>query len=92
MASFVNTIATILAVMSGFAFLGYREPAANLIATSLAVDAALAPLTAIVAARRSRSPTFWAVTGFVFGMWALAYVLLVPRHHGADYPTESDAA
>jgi len=88
----MSTIAVILSITSGFALLGYHETAARLIATSLAVDASLAPLTAIIAARRARSPTFWAVAGFAFGMWALAYVLLMRRPNPPDYSPESDAA
>jgi hypothetical protein len=85
-------IATILAVTSGFALLGNHETPANLIATSLAVDATLAPLTATIAARRSRSPVFWTVVGFAFGVWALACVLVLQRRNDTDYPPESDAA
>src|SRR5262245_41089393 len=44
--SIMQTVATILAYASGFALMGYRESPAGLIATSLAVDASLAPLTA----------------------------------------------
>lgn len=88
----MNTIAAILSIMSGFALLGYHETTARLIATSLAVNASLAPLTAIIAARRARSPAFWAVAGFAFGMWALAWVLVVLRPNHPDYPSESDAA
>jgi hypothetical protein len=88
----MSTIAAILGIMSGFALLGYHETTARLIATSLAVNASLAPLTAIIAARRARSPIFWAVVGFAFGMWALACVLLVLRSNHPDYPPESDAA
>jgi len=73
----MTTLAAILGITSGFALLGYHEPAARLIATSLAVDASLAPLTAVIAAHRGRSAAFWAVAGFVFGTWSLAYVLLV---------------
>ena len=52
----------------------------DMLATSLIVDAALAPLTAIIAARRGRSPMRWAIAGFALGTWALAYVLIVaPR-------------
>jgi hypothetical protein len=88
----MSTIAAILSLMSGFALLGHHETTTRLIATSLAIDASLAPLTAIIAARRSRSPTFWAVAGFALGMWALACVLLMRRSNNPDYPPESDAA
>jgi hypothetical protein len=88
----MSTIAAILGLTSGFALLGYHEPTSRLIATSLVVDASLAPLTAVIAARRSRSPAFWAIAGFAFGMWALAAVLLMRRGDLTNYPPESDAA
>jgi hypothetical protein len=90
------TISSILNVTSGFVLMRYRGGPAELIATSLIIDAALAPLTAIIAARRGRSPLVWAVLGFALGMWALAATLLMrPRAEeprpGAPPPT-SDAA
>jgi type IV secretory pathway TrbD component len=88
----MGTVAAIVGITSGFALLGHHETPANLIATSLAVDASLAPLTAVIAARRGRSPTLWAVAGFAFGMWSLAYVLLVRARKHSDYPPPSEAA
>ena len=93
----MQTVATILAYASGFALMRYHESAANLLATSLAVDASLAPLTAIVAARRGRPTTFWAVVGFLFGLWAFIVVLLIgkpkPRERAPEeFPPTSDAA
>jgi hypothetical protein len=88
----MSTVAAILGLTSGFALLGYHETTARLIATSLAIDASLAPLTAIIAARRARSPAVWAVAGFAFGMWALATVLVMRRRNGPVYPPDSDAA
>lgn len=78
----------------------YHESAANLLATSLAVDASLAPLTAIVAMRRGRAAMRWAIVGFLFGLWAFIAVLLLgkprpsnPRpHEPDDFPPTSDAA
>ena len=88
----MRIIAAILAFTSGFGLLGYHESAVRLIATSLAIDATLAPLTAIIAARRSRSPAIWAIAGFAFGMWALALVLLMGGRNLPDYSPDSDAA
>ena len=88
----IRTIATILNVTSGFALMRYRGGAAEIIATSLIIDAALAPLTATIAARRGRSWLLWALLGFALGMWALAATLLSrPRTH-ATPPSTSDAA
>jgi hypothetical protein len=94
----MQTIATIVAYASGFALMGYHESAANLLATSLAIDASLAPLTAIVARRRGRPLIFWAIIGFVFGLWAFILVLIVGKRGDAatapptDFPPTSDAA
>jgi hypothetical protein len=87
----MSTLATILSFTSGFGLLGYHETTARLIATSLAVDASLAPLTAIIAAHRSRSPVLWAFVGFGLGVWALAFVL-ISRGSTPVYPPGSDAA
>jgi hypothetical protein len=96
----MKTIATIVGLMSGFALMRSHKAPVDMIATSLIVDAALAPLTAIIAARRGRSAMRWAIVGFAFGMWALAYVLIVaPKQSEAPLhpqnparPPTSDAA
>ncbi|MBF6569542.1 MAG: hypothetical protein IVW54_11790 [Candidatus Binataceae bacterium] len=69
----------------------------NLIATSLIVDASLAPLTVLIAVRRGRSGALWAAIGFIFGAWALlAALLLFSLRRQADsasyFPPPSDAA
>ena len=91
----MQTLATILAYASGFALMHPRESAANLLATSLAVDASLAPLTAIVANRRGRDTRLWAVIGFPFGLWAFITVLLIGKPRPTtpeEFPSTSDAA
>ena len=90
------TIATILNITSGFALMRYSGGPAEIIATSLIIDAALAPLTATIAARRGRSSFIWALIGFAFGMWALAAALMmgpISRDtHSTTPPSTSDAA
>jgi hypothetical protein len=90
------TIATILNLTSGFALMRYRGGPAEIIATSLIIDAALAPLTATIASRRGRSRLLWAPLGFAFGMWALVAALIIrPRaaeSRPAAPPPTSDAA
>jgi hypothetical protein len=95
----MTTIAILLSITSGFALLGYREPPANLIATSIVIDLSLAPLTAIIASRRGRSSLLWAIAGLALGAWALAAVLLLPesrpappRPPASTLPPTSDAA
>ena len=95
----MTTLATLLSLTSGFALIGYREPPANLIATSIVIDLSLAPLTAIIASRRGRSSLRWTIAGLAFGAWALAAVLILPENRPAPprpqtptHPPTSDAA
>lgn len=81
----MNRLATVLGFASGFALMGYHQPPLNLLATSLAIDATLAPLTAIIASRHGRSGALWAVLGFAFGMWALAAILILTRRPEPPY-------
>jgi hypothetical protein len=88
----MEIIATIVGLASGFALMRSHKAPVDMIATSLIVDAALAPLTAIIAARRGRPAMRWAIVGFAFGMWALAYVLIVaPRQSEAPVQPENPA-
>ena len=93
----MTTVAYILGLASGFGLMPYHESPANMIATSIIVDLALAPLTAIVAMRRNRSIVAWAIAGVALGAWALACVMLLPEYRPApprppNYPPTSDAA
>jgi hypothetical protein len=95
----MTTIASILSIASGFALMGYHEPPANMIATSIIINLALTPLTAIVASRRGRSGLRWTVAGLALGAWALAAVMIIPPSRPApphpatpDYPPTSHAA
>ena len=95
----MSIFASMLSLASGFALMGYRETPANLIATSIVIDLALAPLTAIIASRRGRSATLWAIGGLAFGAWALVAVMILPERRPAPprppappLPPTSDAA
>ena len=96
----MTTIANILSIASGFVLMGYHEPPANIIATSIIINLALTPLTAIVAARRSRSALRWTLAGLALGAWALAAVMIIPapsqppppRPDAPPYPPTSHAA
>ena len=95
----MTTVANIMSLASGFALMGYREPPANLLATSIIVNLALTPLTAIVASRRGRSVIRWIIAGLLLGAWALAAVMIIPPSRPAppipdapQYPPTSHAA
>jgi hypothetical protein len=70
----------------------YRGGPAEIIATSLIIDAALAPLTATIASRRGRSALVWLLLGFALGMWALAATLMLRRRVSTAPSPTSDAA
>lgn len=85
----MQMIATIIGLASGFALMRRHLAPVDMIATSLIVDAALAPLTAVIAARRGRSAARWVIGGFALGMWSLAYVLIIaPR--GPESPLQPE--
>ncbi len=95
----MTTFAAIVSYASGFALMRFRGTPAETIGTSLAIDAALAPLTALVAARRGRSVALWSALGFLLGAWALFWALVVlsvrPARIDAPspgFPPTSDAA
>ncbi len=75
----MQTLATVVGFASGFALMGYHQTPVELLATSLMVDASLAPLTVVIATRHGRPAGLWMVLGFVFGMWALVAILLLSR-------------
>ncbi len=84
----MTTFATIVSYASGFALMRLRATPAEVLGTSLAIDAALAPLTAL-----------WGTLGFVFGAWALFWALVVLSVRPAridspppGFPPTSDAA
>jgi hypothetical protein len=73
----IATWATALGYASGFALMGYKQSPLDLLVTSAVINLSLAPLTAIIAARRGHSAAVWSVIGLCFGMWALAATLLL---------------
>jgi hypothetical protein len=92
----MTTLATLLGITSGFILMGAHRDPATLIATSLVIDASLAPLTTLIASRHGRSVRLWSIAGFVFGAWAFGAILLLGRRREAsapsEYPPTSDAA
>ncbi len=82
----MEQLAIVASIASGFFLMRYKMSAADTLATALAIDTALAPLTAVIASRRRRRATLWAAIGLVFGMWALAVVLLMPSARARQRP------
>ena len=94
----MHIVAIVLAVGSGFILTRPHAPSEELIATSLLIDAALAPVTAMLAHERGRSTLRWCIFGAALGMWALAAAFFVwererlrTRHLTGDSPGPRDA-
>ncbi len=92
-------LAAILSYASGIALMHYHLDPGELIGTSLAVNATLGPLTAVIASRRGRNSILWTALGLTLGMWALAAVLIMgpsrrkpERDTGPQFPPTSRAA
>ncbi|MGH7814592.1 MAG: hypothetical protein ACREQI_11410 [Candidatus Binataceae bacterium] len=95
----MTPLATILSIASGLALTCYHGPPATVIGTALMIDAALAPLTAVIAARRGRSVIPWTIAGLILGAWALGAIMIMrpvrsnpPNPKPPGYPPTSDAA
>jgi hypothetical protein len=73
----LTTLATIVAYASGYGLMHHHDPPAELLATSIAIDLTLAPLTILIAARNGRPLAVWSVLGILFGGWALFAALLI---------------
>jgi hypothetical protein len=82
----VTTLATVLGYASGYALMRHHDPPAQMIATSIAIDLALMPLTVIIAARRRRPIAVWSVIGLLFGAWALFAALLIRPDRAPSQP------
>jgi hypothetical protein len=72
----MQRLAELMAILSGFVLTGYHGSVLNTLATSVAINLSLCPLTAVVAFRRGRSALLWSVLGLLFGAWALVAALL----------------
>jgi hypothetical protein len=84
----IDTWATALGLASGFGLMRFKESSLDLLVTSAVINAALAPLTAVVARRRGRSALVWGAIGLGFGMWALAAALLLMTPQKAVAPSQ----
>lgn len=73
----MHIVAVALAVGSGFFLMRPHASSEELIATSLLIDAALAPVTVMLARERGRSALRWGLFGAALGIWALAAAFLV---------------
>ncbi|HWP67114.1 MAG TPA: hypothetical protein VNO26_14545 [Candidatus Limnocylindria bacterium] len=82
------SFATALAYWSGLAFVAPGPPPATVIGTALVLHVCDAILCRIFAGNAGRSRNAWTVIGFVGGIWAVAFLLLLPRPAPAPPPPQ----
>ena len=88
----MTTVASLLSIASGFALMGYHEPPANLIATSIIINLALTPLTAIVIVTTAESSRIAQAREFVGALEAagLRVSAMVVNRVLADLPDAAE--
>jgi len=68
-----------LGYLSGLHFLDPGMPLATLVPTMLVVNTCDAFMCRLFARNNGYPATLWWVIGFVFGIWAVAALILVPK-------------
>ncbi len=80
------SIATALSYWSGLGFIAPGLPWQTLVGTVLVIHTCDAIMCRVLAHNNGHPKTLWTVLGFVGGLWAVAALLLLPRH--GDAPAE----
>jgi hypothetical protein len=72
-----------LGYLTGLRWINPQLDLATLLRTALVVHTADALLCRLFAHNNGYSKNLWTVLGFIFGMWAVAVVLLLPTRRAA---------
>jgi hypothetical protein len=70
---------TLLGYLTGLRWINPHLDGATLLRTALVVHSCDAVLCRLFAHNNGHSKTLWTVLGFVFGMWAVAVLLMLPK-------------
>ena len=73
----------LLGYLTGLRWINPQLDSATLLRTALVVHTADAVLCRLFAHNNGYSKNLWTVLGFLFGMWAVAVVLLLPKRASA---------
>ena len=75
----MSDLKTLLGYFSGLAFLQSDIPLGTLLATMLVVNICDAVMCRLFAHNNGYPKNLWTVVGFVFGIWAVAALIVMPR-------------
>lgn len=75
----MSGLETFLGYWSGLAFLSPGLPLETLLPTMLVVNTCDAFMCRLFARNNGYPPLWWWVIGFVFGIWAVAGLILLPK-------------
>ena len=75
----MSDLKTLLGYFSGLAFLQSDIPLVTLLATMLVVNTCDAVMCRLFAHNNGYPKNLWTVVGFVFGIWAVAALIVMPK-------------
>jgi len=75
----MSDLKTLLGYFSGLAFLQSDIPLGTLLATMLVVNICDAVMCRLFAHNNGYPKNLWTVVGFVFGIWAVAALIVMPK-------------
>ena len=74
---------SLLAYMTGFHWIAPHLDSGTLVRTVLVVHTADAVLCRLFAHNNGYSKNLWTVLGFIFGLWAIGVLLILPNRRAA---------
>jgi ABC-type transport system involved in cytochrome c biogenesis permease subunit len=75
----MSELKTLLGYLSGLAFLQPDIPLVTLLATMVVVNVCDAIMCRLFAHNNGYPKNLWTVAGFVFGIWAVAALIVMPK-------------
>ena len=75
----MSDLKTLLGYFSGLAFFQSDIPLGTLLATMLVVNICDAVMCRLFAHNNGYPKNLWTVVGFVFGIWAVAALIVMPK-------------
>jgi hypothetical protein len=80
------TLATVVSYLTGLHFVAPDLELPALLGTALALHVCDAIMCRLFAHNNGYPKNLWTVLGVVFGLWAVAVLILLPRRDGARPP------
>lgn len=78
----METVELVLGYLTGLRFVAPPSfDLASLLATALVVNTCDAFICRLIARNNGYPPGLWTLLGFVFGLWAIAVLIVLPKRH-----------